>query len=138
LVQPVPAQKIWPVIEQVHMPARHTWLPGQALPHIPQWLALVLKSTHALAAAQKVWPVVGQRQVPIEHSCVGLQRRPHIPQFAASVWRFAQLPEQLVWPVTQSTRHIPSEQTSPEAHMRPQAPQLARSFVRLKHPTPVQ
>ncbi len=108
------------------------------MPHMPQWFALVLRSTHALAAGQYTWPVVGQRQVPIEHSWVRLQRVPHAPQLAASVCRFAQLPEQLVWPITQSTRHTPFEHTSPERQTVVHVPQWARSLMRLTQPTPAQ
>jgi hypothetical protein len=114
----------------------HIWSVGHDLPHIPQWLALVFKSTHALAAAQKVSPVVGHRQAPIEHSCVALQRRAHAPQLAASVWRLAQLPEQFVWPVMQSTRHIPPEHTCPAPHTTPHAPQFAKSVAVFVQPLP--
>jgi hypothetical protein len=40
------------------------------------------------APAVQVWPVA--------------QALPQVPQLAASVWRFLQVPEQLVWPVTQT------------------------------------
>lgn len=75
---------------------RHTWLPGHALPHIPQLLTFDVRFTHALADEQNVSPVVGQRHTPAAHSCVALHRRPQAPQFATSVWRFTQLSEQLV------------------------------------------
>ena len=46
-------------------------------------------------------------------------------------------PAQLVKPVTQTTWHAPPVQTWPEAHVRPQAPQLPRSLVRSRQ-TPAQ
>jgi hypothetical protein len=53
---------------------------------------------------------------------------PHVPQLARSVWVFTQLPLQLLCPVWHCTVQTPAEQTSPDAHCRPQAPQLLRSL----------
>ena len=96
LVQPVPGQNTCPVMPQMHMPLRHSCPVGHALLQRPQWSALVLKSTHAPAAAQYAWPAVGQRQVPAVHVSVGLQARPQVPQFWASVASVRHAPEQFV------------------------------------------
>ena len=54
-----------------------------------------------------------------------------------SVWRSRQTPEQLVVPARHETWHMLPEHTVPEAHARPQAPQLLLSVVRSRH-TPEQ
>lgn len=50
--------------------------------HDPQWLLLVMVSTHA--PAQNVWPV-GHVQLPPMHTRPPVQLLPHEPQLAASV-----------------------------------------------------
>ena len=45
---------------------------------------------------------MGQTQAPAVQVCPVAQAMPQEPQLAASVCRFLQVPEQLVWPVTQT------------------------------------
>src|SRR5580692_1196307 len=65
--------------------------------------------------AAQVWPVV--------------QAMPQVPQLAASVCRFLQVPEQLVWPVGQPVQ-TPAAQVWPVVQATPQVPQLAASVCR--------
>ena len=48
-----------------------------------------------------------------------------------SVDRYAQVPEQLAWPVTQPSAQVPEVQTFPAPHAWPQEPQLTDELWRL-------
>lgn len=84
----VSVQTVSPV-GHVHAPSLHVPPFGHALPHDPQLLMLVSKSTHALPPPPNPPPVlhdvrpVAQPavQTPLTHESSGEQRFPHAPQF---------------------------------------------------------
>jgi hypothetical protein len=139
-----PPQFVWPVGQ--HIPLEQTWpapqagpdphvqappeqlsvVPAQAMPHLPQFWALLVKSTQA--PPQFVWPVgqhlpfeqtwplpqagpAPQVQVPaVQVSVVPVQTTPHPPQLLLSVWVLTQRVPQSVWPLGQLATHVPLEQ----------------------------
>ena len=90
-------------------------------------------ATHGLPAAPKMsqgpLPVVPPVQAPAAQVCPLAQALPQVPQLAASVCRFLQVPEQLVWPEGQPLQ-TPATQVCPLAQALPQVPQLAASVCR--------
>ncbi len=104
----------------VQPPKRQDWPAGQALPQLPQSVALKERSTQ--------WPRQstrsgGQTHCPPLQSCPPWQAAPQAPQFLLSVWLSRQWPAQSVRDGAQLPTHWPFEQTSPVGQTSPQLPQ---------------
>jgi hypothetical protein len=130
------------VIEQV--PVLHTEPPMQAVPQLPQSMALVWRLTHVRRPMKPVHAVspAGQAQVPPVHVPPVGHALPQAPQSALLVWRFTQamppmpmpMPAaQAVSPVGQPMVHVPFTHVSPPGQRVPQDPQLRGSVPVLVH-----
>jgi hypothetical protein len=75
---------IWPAAEQPHVPALQTEPAGHALPHVPQFSALVIVSTHA-PSEHSVSPVPQSdwQELPL-HTCPAAHFVPQPPQLFVS------------------------------------------------------
>ena len=131
LVQPVPMQKLWPVIGQVHAPARHASPGLQARAHAPQLVWSFCRSAHRLIAGQKLVPAPGHTQRPPTQPSPGRHMFRHAPQLVGSVCRSAQLAmaAQNVWPGAEH-EHPRAVHDWPAGQDVPQVPQLVGSVCR--------
>jgi len=71
---------------ELHMPPLQVCPLLQAMPHMPQFSGLLIRSTHAPEQAVSAVGVVAQvaAQAPSEQTCPAAHAIPHIPQFAGS------------------------------------------------------
>ena len=135
-----------PLIPVEHAPPTHICPAGQRKPHEPQFVMLLVVSTHMLLQLPN--PFAQQRllsQIPLVHttpqapqlpvsddvseqtppqqvSPLG-QTLPHAPQLLGSLVGSIQRPLQAVPPFGQGA-HAPLLQRKPAGHLLPQAPQL--------------
>jgi hypothetical protein len=99
--------------QATHVPAPHIVPDAHALPHDPQLLPSVWRSTQA--PEQAVMPVLhAMVHIPLEHDITAGQTVPHEPQLFVSVSVFTQFEPHTVRPVAQP--HVPLEQAMPAAH----------------------
>jgi hypothetical protein len=99
-------------------------------PHEPQLSGSVWKSTQA--PLQSVIPL-GQEHVPLTHVPFVPQLCPHVAQLFGSVIKLTQPPLHSVIPAGQLDMHWPDEQTSPDGHALPQAPQFCGLLMTSTH-----
>jgi len=118
--------------------------PGHTRPHIPQFVMLVLVSTHTPPQTIDGLTQVGVHTPPVQTDPAA-HARPHAVQFAALVFRFtsqplAAMPSQSPYPVLQlAIAHAPAAQPAVawlNAHARPHALQLA-TLVRVSTSQPL-
>lgn len=81
---------------------------GHAVPHAPQFIALVIVSTQT--PPQLVWPV-GHSQAPAAHESPAPQALPQLPQLPTLDIVFTHDPLQFSSPSAQLSEHTPIEQT---------------------------
>lgn len=109
------------------MPESHDSLLLQPLPHDPQFLGSVARSTHLPEQAVYGLLHVIDPQLPPAQKVPEGQTLPQPPQFAESELVSTQLPPQDVRPGKQAPAQEPVEQTVPMGQTLPQLPQLALS-----------
>jgi hypothetical protein len=119
-------QSICPEPEQPQTPALHTDPAGQALPHAPQFSALLVTSTQAPFGHRVSPPAHTAWQELALQTCPPLQPALQPPQWVAS--GATQLPPQSSRPALH--RQWPAWQLSPAAQALPHAPQFCWSDVR--------
>jgi hypothetical protein len=98
----------------LHVPLTHVPLATnsptlQLVPHVPQLVASVMRSTHV--PLQVVVPAP-QEHVPLTQVPFAPQPLPQVPQFVASVIKLTQPPLHSVSPGGHCDAHMPAEQTS--------------------------
>jgi hypothetical protein len=93
---------------QTHADELHTLPPVHAIPHAPQLLGSLRKSTHELLQLV-VGPVQFVVHIPAEHTCIDVHAVAQSPQCALSVRGSMQVPPQLIRPVGHA--HAPAVQT---------------------------
>lgn len=123
-----PAPALPPTPPSVHTPPAHDCPGVQALPHEPQFAALLIVLTHT--PLHVVFPA-GQPQTPAAQACPPAQTFVQKPQLVGSVARTAQLELQFSSPAAHMLEQTPCEQTWPAVHTLPQAPQFSGSERRL-------
>jgi hypothetical protein len=129
--QAPPQTAIPPGHEQV--PPLHVPPLGHAVAHVPQWLAVLERSTHA--PLQLVVPAgqLDRHWLPAHTPPAG-HALPHAPQLFGSVIMSTQTPPQRVSPPAHAAVwQTPLEQVWPDAHCLPQAPQFVGSLDVLTH-----
>jgi hypothetical protein len=119
------------------LPAWHTHCPAlqinpapQAFVQLPQWLGLLVTSTHEpeqLTSFDGHWLT----QCPPEHDSEFAHACAHVPQLRGSVCVLTHTPAQTMLPV--GHLHCPVVQSMPGGHWWPQPPQLWRSVVTCTH-----
>lgn len=102
---------VLPLHVVVHLPPRHTWVPVQGLPHVPQFAPSDVRSTHAPLQGEK--PKLQARSQPMgPHTALpfgwAAQDVPHFRQFCTS----------------SSLRHAPLQGLKPSLQTMPQAPSV--------------
>ena len=98
-------QVIPPALTQ--LPLKHTCVPVQARPHIPQLMLLTCVLTQSVPQRVVPIPQAAVTQAPATHDWPAAQARPHMPQFAALVWVLTQAVPQKVWPGPQAMPQVP-------------------------------
>jgi hypothetical protein len=132
-------------VAQVHVPSTQFEPGSQAVPHAPQFAALVLVSTQVVPiigiiplppAIKPVHAVSPPSPQPMVHTpfwqvVPAPQRLPQAPQFASSALVFVHVVPHCVSPDPQV--HVPPTQLPPTGHCMLQALQLRLSLVRSTH-----
>jgi hypothetical protein len=115
------------VIATVQTPPVQACPAWHAVPHAPQFKALVVTSVHWPPHA--CWPT-GHPQVPFEQAWPAGHTMPQPPQFVGLLVMFVQLAPQVMVPPGQVAEHVPLAHTRPcAAQSLPHAPQLLPSDV---------
>jgi hypothetical protein len=127
----VPEQLVWlPPQPATHEPPAHTLFEMQALLHSPQWLGLLVVSTHALPHREKpalqLKPHCPALHVRVAFGTLG-QATPQAPQLSTSVDVLTHLSVHLTKSALQEKPHWPplqvGEAFAGAEHRRPQPPQ---------------
>ena len=111
----VPPVQRRPLPWQTQLTPSHQRPGGQAFPHVPQLLLLLLR------LMQWPWPSGPGQQAWVVHTL------PQAPQLAGSRVVSTQVLPHSVWPGGQVDTQAPSEHLVPAGQARPHAPQLAGS-----------
>jgi hypothetical protein len=126
------------------MPIVHVVPEGHALPHAPQFIALVWRLTHVADAplgVQSTSPAGHIRaaiQVPETQRWFAIHALPQDPQLLTSLCGLMQPPPQAISGAVHITAgaHVPARQTSPAAHARSHMPQLSGLLCVSTHAPP--
>lgn len=92
------------------MPLLHVWPEAQALPHAPQLVGSLVRSSHPLAQSDS-GGMQGEKQVPRLQISPGPQRTPQAPQLAGSMRVSVQLAPQALSGRVQAATHPPNWQS---------------------------
>src|SRR5262249_27601448 len=111
----------------MHWPAMQASAPVHAMPHMPQFIALLIGSIqlwpHLIRAAPHSFA-----HCPAEHtSCMASHALPHAPQLLGSLIISTQLSPHWGEPPLHERTQLPLLQDSPDLHTLPHAPQLLGS-----------
>jgi hypothetical protein len=118
-------------LEQAHVPLTQVVPALHTVPHVPQLLLSLVRSTHAPSCWQKTCPGTEQVQLPPSQNSASGQTTPHAPQLLGSRIRSMHPPAHRDSPVGQV--QLPLTQVFPAPHTVPHAPQLFESVARLTH-----
>jgi hypothetical protein len=116
------------------MLALHVPPVGHACAHVPQCIALLVKSAHTPPAPPQSVCAAGHAHAPDTHIAPTAHTVPHAPQLLVSRVRSAQPLGHVTSPVAHV--HAPAVQTAPGLHTCPHVPQLNMSVIVLTHVLP--